>query len=286
MRVSETDDHVGAGFGFDPGRLRWHCHVLIGHLEQCLNHRLADIEHYIMFIYPFLLNDARHVFQSLHHLLAQNLIEDLLLQAHRRHLLKRTPGCMSEVYPVELVVFLHDDLVLFELVLDGQLGRRETGDLETVYFAEFGVDVDCGWDVRQDSMLRMHHHVLTRVQQCLDPLIFFSLLAQQVILMGCMHPMMAVQDIQTVYLPKLFLQSRLLSPYFPQRVLPSVTGVPPRKHLILLRELQYHPFQGQIFPVTDDNRSHMLLLVGVVIEMRAVQGFLVSLDPILMVVLS
>lgn len=52
-------------------------------------------------------------------------------------------------------------------------------------------------------MLRMHDHVLARVQQCLDPLIFFSLLAHQVILMGCMHPMMSVQDIQTVYLPKL-----------------------------------------------------------------------------------
>lgn len=68
---------------------------------------------------------------------------------------------MFEVYTVELVVFLHDDLVLLELVLDALFGGRERGDLEAVDLAEFGVDVDLCRDVRQHSMLRMHDHVLT-----------------------------------------------------------------------------------------------------------------------------
>lgn len=64
-----------------------------------------------MFINPLLLYDAWHVFQALQHFLAQDLFEDLGLQAHGGHLLKRAPRGVFEVYAVELVVFLHDDLV-------------------------------------------------------------------------------------------------------------------------------------------------------------------------------
>ena len=124
---SESDDHVGAWFGLDPGRLRGHCHVFVGYLEQGFYHRLADIEHYIMFINSFLLYDARHVFQALQYFLAQDLIKDLGLQSHGRHLLKRAPGGMFEVNAVELVVFLHDYLELLEVVLDALFGG-EAGD--------------------------------------------------------------------------------------------------------------------------------------------------------------
>lgn len=97
--------------------------------------------------------------------------------------------------------------------------------------------------------------------------------------------MMSVQDIQAVYFPKLLLQATLLPHYLPQRVLPAVAGLPARIPLLFLRELQDHPFQGQIFPVTDDHRPHVLLLVGVVIEMSTVQRFLVPLDLILVIIL-
>ena len=282
---SEPDDHVGARFGLDPGRLRRHRHVFVGHLEEGFDHRLADIEHYVMFVDAFLLDDARHVLQALQHLLAQDLIEDLLLQAHRGHLLQRAPRGVPEVNAVELVVFLHYDLVFLQLVLHTLLGGGQAGDLEPVDLAEFGVDGDRGRDVGKHSVLRMHDHVLARVKQGLDPVILLTLLTQQVVFMCGMHPMMTIQDIQTVDLPKLLLQPRLLFPYLPQRVLPAVAGVPPREFFILLRELQHHPFQGQILPVTDNNRPHVFLLVSVVIEMRAIQRLLVPLDLILMVIL-
>lgn len=116
-------------------------------------------------------------------------------------------------------------------------------------------------------------------------MVLLTLITQQVIFMCGMHPMMSIQDIQTVDLVKLLLQSRFFSPHLPQSVLSSVAGVPPRESLVLLSVLQHHPFQCQIFPMTNNHRSHMFLLVCLLIEMRSVQRLLVPLDLILMIIL-
>lgn len=59
-------------------------------------------------------------------------------------------------------------------------------------------------NIKQDTMLRMHHDILTRVDNSLDPEIGFVIfLTHHIIFMSGLEPMMSVQDIQCIYLFKL-----------------------------------------------------------------------------------
>jgi hypothetical protein len=85
------------------------------------------------------------------------------------------------------VQFEHDlGLRQFFVYLDiPEVGEAEFGDLEVVHVHEFVDDLQIFGDVEENSVLGVHHHVLTRVDNGLDPEVSLVLLAAQLVVVAC-----------------------------------------------------------------------------------------------------
>lgn len=62
----EADDHMRAGLGLDPRRLRRHRYTLIRYLKQSLYFGLPHEEYDFVLVQLLLVDDAGHVFKLLH----------------------------------------------------------------------------------------------------------------------------------------------------------------------------------------------------------------------------
>ena len=97
---------------------------------------------------------------------------------------------------------------------------------------------------------------------------------------------MSIQDIDTLNRSELLSKPGLFSFHFPKSMLPAVLGDPIGEGLSAVFGIEADKFiNSWVLPMADDNWTHMVVQVCLVVEGRPVQGFLVSFNMIILVVL-
>jgi hypothetical protein len=157
---------------------------------------LPNKEDDLVLIHLLFIYDSWYVFQLFEYLFIQEADEDLVLKSKRGNFLKDISGCIFEVYSIEFLKQLENYLVFDEFIVDCNLfhrSKRNLSDFQVLHIQEFVDDLHILRDVEKDPMLRVHHHIFTRIDNSLNPQIsLVSFIAELVITVGGLQPVVAI----------------------------------------------------------------------------------------------